>query len=190
MGRLYSEEARARSRLPVLTRAGDMAAVELAMLLLLGAAAALATLFLKPPLRIPGSSIVFGILPTALAVALGFGGARMPGAGATASLVLAGPLLDLALAAARSGWRLYVGFVLAGLVANLVAFAARAGFPALGHRSGGGGGGLPRGAGAGRALGGLGLRHALLTYAACGIVAGLLGAAAWFRFRPRATPGP
>ncbi len=207
------------SRLPPLTRTGDLAAAEIGTLLLLGAAAALATTFLKSPLRIPGSAILWSIFPTALAVALvrrrgagtlvsiaalattlglGFGGGRLPGAGATARLLLAGPLLDVALASARSGWRLYAGFVLAGLVGNLGAFLARAGLSALllhgagygPHHGGGGGGGLGGGAG----MGGRGLRYALLTYAVCGLVAGLLSAAAWFRLRPRllarATPSP
>jgi len=199
-----AQHARGASRLPALGGAGSMAALELATPLLLGAGAALATTFLRIPLRIPGSAIVFSIFPTALAVALvprrgagtlasaaalatlgalRLGGAALPGAGAAASLLLAGPLLDGARAGARAGWRLYAAFVLAGLIANLAAFAARAGIPALGIAGGGASHGLHRGAGGGSALGGLGLRHALLTYAACGLVAGLLSAAAWFRFR-------
>ncbi len=208
-----SVDAGRASRLPALGRPGDLAVVEVVTLLLLGAGAALATTFLKSPLRIPGSAILFSIFPTALAVALvprrgagklasmaalattlglGFAGTRIPGAGATASLVLAGPLLDVALAAARSGWRLYLGFVLSGLVANLGAFGARAGVLALvagggyghgAHR--GGGGGMGAGLGGGGGMGGQGLRHALLTYAVCGLAAGLLSAAAWFRLRPR-----
>ncbi len=209
------------SRLPPVTRAGELAAAEMATLLLLGAGAAVATTFFKSPLRIPGSAILWSIFPTALAVALvprrgagalasvaalattlglGFTGSRVPGAGATASLLLAGPLLDVALAAGRSGWRLYLGFVLAGLVSNLGALVARAGLAALllhgagyGPRHGGGGGGglgggMGGGLGGGGGMGGRGLGFALLTYAACGLAAGLLSAAAWFRFRPRLAP--
>ncbi len=216
-------DAHAATRLPPLTRTEHIAAAELATLLLLGAGAALATTFLKIPLRIPGSAIVFSIFPTALAVALvprrgagtlasgaalattlglGAAGVRIPGAGATASLLLAGPLLDVALAATRAGWRLYLGFVLVGLVANLGAFVARAGALALvlgargaagsGPHRGGGGGGGGSGMGGGAGMGGFGFRHALLTYAACGLVAGLLSAAAWFRFRavPAREPHP
>ncbi len=203
------------SRVPAIRGAGDVAAAEMATLLLLGAGAALATTFLKLPLRIPGSSIVWSIFPTALGIALvprrgagtimsatalvtilllGAAGVRVPGAGAAASLVLAGPLLDVALLAARTGWRLYAGFVLAGLVANLVAFAARGGIAGLllggagpgygpGSRHGGGmGGGMGGGLGHGA---GEALRFALLTYAACGLLAGLLSAGAWFHFRAR-----
>lgn len=217
-----SVDAGRASRLPALGRSGDLAAAEIATLLLLGAGAALATTFLKSPLRVPGSAILFSIFPTALAVALvprrgagtlvsiaalattlglGFGGVRVPGAGATASLVLAGPLLDVARAAAGAGWRLYLAFVVSGLVANLGAFVARAGVRALvfhagagyghgAHRGGGGGmgGGFGPGGGmGGGGMGGQGLRHALLTYAACGLAAGLLSAAAWFRLRPPST---
>ncbi len=46
------------------------------------------------------------------------------------------------------------------------------------------GAGLGGGAGG---MGGRGLRFALLTYALCGLVAGLLSAATWFRLRPRPT---
>ncbi len=206
------------SRLPPLTRPGDVAAAEVATLLLLGAAAALATTFFKSPLRIPGSAILWSIFPTALAVALvrrrgagtlasvaalattlglGFAGVRTPGAGATGSLLLTGPLLDVALAAGRSGWRLYAGFVRAGLLSTLGAFVARAGLAALllhgaaygpRHGGGGGGGGMGGGLGGGAGMGGRGLRYALLTYAVCGLAAGLLSAAAWFRFRPRPAP--
>ena len=212
-------------RVPAIHGTGDVAAAELATLLLLGAGAALATTFFKLPLRIPGSAIVWSIFPTALGIALvprrgagtiisatalatilalGAGGARTPGPGAAASLTLAGPLLDVALLAARTGWRLYAGFVLAGLVANLIAFAARGGIPGIsrgaatagggygggpgGGLGGGGGHGLHRGLGAGPgagAMGGHGLRYALLTYAACGLLAGLLSAVAWFQLQAR-----
>lgn len=223
--------ASGHSRLPALTRAGDVALAELAVLLLLGAAAAAANFYLRTPFRVPGSSILFTIFPLAAGVALVprrgagttvsaaalastgaalLGGVTSPGPGAITSMAITGPLLDLAIAGARSGWRLYGGFVLAALSANLLALAARAGTAALGLRpagagghgggglatgiaasagpgSGGGhGGGLHRGMGlGGGAFSGPWLRHALLTYAIAGVVAGLVSAVAWFHFRGR-----
>src|SRR5262249_31817818 len=111
---------------------------------------------------------------SALATALLAGVARGSGAGAGAltSLCLTGPLLDLALWGAQRGWRLYLGFVLAGLGSNLVALAVRGGLKALVPGSGG------RPAAQWWA-------SAPLTYPACGILAGLLRPRVWFRLRGR-----
>src|SRR5262249_44745800 len=119
-------------------------ALEVALLVGLGAAAALATTLLDFSLRIPGHAILRSVFPmalgmalvprrlagtvmgaSALATALVVGAARGggPGAGALTSLCLTGPLLDLVLWGADRGWRLYLGFVLAGLGSNLVSLA-------------------------------------------------------------------
>jgi hypothetical protein len=68
----------------------------------------------------------------------------------------------------RPGWRLYLGFTLAGLVTNLVALAVRAGTKALGWEHAGTRQ-LPEW-----------WPEAVGTYAACGLVAGLLSALFWF----------
>jgi hypothetical protein len=101
------------------------------------------------------------------------------GVGAATSLLITGFLLDLALYNARPGWVVYLRLVLAALAANLVAFAIRAAAKALGFGGGGGGGG-------GKSLEQWGL-WALVTYPVCGGLAGLLSAAVWFRFAPRAS---
>jgi len=180
------------SRLPVLTHEGEQVrAAEIAVLLGAGACAAVATVLLDMGLRIPGNAIVRAVFPMALGLALAprrMGGTVMGvgalgtamaiqaaslgkfGLGAITGLLLIGPLLDLVLSRFRSGWRLYLGFALAGLGANAAAFAAR--FVAKS-------GGLER----------LGARslvdwkpQAMVTYAVCGLLAGLISAAIWFRF--------
>ena len=93
------------------------------------------------------------------------------GAGSLTSLALTGPLLDLALVGARRGWRLYLGFVLAGIASNLVALGFRGGLKALTGDMGGG------------RLMGEWWHQAYLTYPVCGLLAGLLSAAVWFRLR-------
>src|SRR5262245_53650911 len=76
-----------------------------------------------------GSCLGLGALATALTLR-GLGQAHM-GVGAVTSLVATGPLLDLALLGARSGWRLYLGFVAAGVASNLAALLVRGGFKEL-----------------------------------------------------------
>ena len=188
------------ARVPMLTRAGRaLSMVELAALLLLGAGAA-ALSFALPDFRlgIPGNAILRSVFPMALGLALvprRLGGCVMGasalatslvlhgsgvagvGVAAMTSLSLTGPMLDLALWRARGGWRLYLGFVLAGLGSNLVAFAVRAGALWLGLQFSGGGGGFAN-------------RFALacFTYPACGLAAGLISAMVWFHFRRRQPP--
>ena len=70
---------------------------------------------------------------------LGLAGVHLPGPGALTSLVLTGPMLDLALRWSRPGWRLYAGFVLAGALTNIGAFLARGGFKYFGLGGLGGG---------------------------------------------------
>jgi hypothetical protein len=60
--------------------------------------------------------------------AAGFGGF---GAGAMASLGLAGPLMDVALLWAGGNWQLYVAMVLSSLGSNLIALLVRGGPKAL-----------------------------------------------------------
>ncbi|MFH1268428.1 MAG: hypothetical protein ABIK89_22125, partial [Planctomycetota bacterium] len=89
--------------------------------------------------------------------------------GALTSLTLTGPLLDLSLRHARAGWRLYAGFAMAGLAANLVAFVMRGGAKLLGLEH-------------------LGARpfsewmlHASFSYLVCGLLAGLVSGVIWFQ---------
>jgi hypothetical protein len=182
------------SRLPVV--AGDQASLRVwqwAALVGAGAAAALASTFLDFGLRIPGHAIlravfpmacglaavprrgsgaVMGVSALATALLLRAGGSPL-GVGAATSLALTGPLLDLALWRARSGWRLYLGFAAAGLAANLAAFAVRAGSKSMGleHL-------------AARPLAAW-WSPALVSYIVCGLAAGLVSALVWFRFSAR-----
>ena len=173
-------------------RVNDKAAVQIGALVLLGAGAALASGLLDFRLRIPGHAILRSVFPMALGLALvpvrkggtlmgvsALGTALMMracgvgsfGAGSFASLALTGPFLDLALIGARRGWRLYLGFVLAGLASNLAALCLRGGMKAV------------TGDMAGGRLMGEWWHEASLTYPVCGLLAGLLSAAVWFRLR-------
>jgi hypothetical protein len=181
------------SRVPSLASgAGQMRVVELTVLVLAGAVAALLTNLLRLRLGIPGSSIVFAVLPMAFGFAVvprrGAGtvmaggaflttailrlvGARLDGVGALTSLLLTGPMLDLALRWAHRGWQLYGGFIVACAVSNAVAFLVRGAAKVVG-----GGGGLPLD---------LWWSRAIMTHAASGVVAGLISALAWFQFHAR-----
>lgn len=201
------------ARVPSLTAPDSqrVRAAELAVLVLAGTAAALLTNLARFRMGIPGSSIVFAVFPMALGFALvprrGAGsvmaagaiattgvlwlvGVRLDGVGAQSSLLATGPLLDLALRWAERGWRLYAAFVLACAASNALAFVVRAsaklyGFGGGGRGrggGGGGGGGLGGGLGGGRPFDDW-LPQAVWTYAAAGIVAGLVSAVVWFHFR-------
>jgi hypothetical protein len=178
------------SRLRTLVRGGERATwVELATLTALGLCAALASTLLDFKLRIPGHAILRAIVPMSLGLALvprHYAGSVMTatallgvlglsawgmshgGSGAWTSLLLTGPMLDVAARGARPGWRLYLGFSLAGLASNLVALTVRAGTKVLGWEHGGN---RPFQEWWPQAIG---------TYAACGLVAGLLSALFWF----------
>jgi hypothetical protein len=201
------------ARLPSLAQPRQrISAAELLLLLTCGAAAAASAAFVKLSLGIPGSSIVLTALPMALGMSLAprrlagsvmsagalgasvllmqTAGARF-GSGAFASLLLLGPMMDVALritygcalprlrfARAQTGWRVYAALVLAGIGANLMALASRAAPKLLGLD-------LP------------GTRpfdswwlQASVTYTLSGVVAGLLGALCWFHFNDRAARGP
>lgn len=183
----------ADSRVRAIGRPGDrVSTLEVATLVLLGVTAAVMSGYVRIGLRIPGHSIVLAVLPMAFGFAvvprqlagtamsasavltaalLSASGVRYFGVGAMASITAIGPLLDLALARARGGWRLYLGFVLAGLAANMVAFSVR------------GGSKLIHVEGLGRRLFTDWLSQAAVTYVLAGAIAGLLSAACWFRMR-------
>ena len=185
----------AAARIPPITRFRErISTAELLLLFLCGAAAASTTGFIRLGLRIPGNAIILAVIPMVLGLALAprrlagfimsagaFGtasafnlaGLAHYGSGSIISLCLVGPVMDLALARARSGWRLYLGFMLAGISANLLALASRAASKLLG-------------------LDIAGLRpfgdwwsQAALTYTLCGAVAGLIGAVCCFHLRGR-----
>ena len=152
--------------------AGDGARTqELAILIGLGVVAALATSVAASFIRLPGHAILRGTLPLILGVsfvprrtagsvmsaaaaatfgALRLGGMGLPNPAAWVGLLCLGPAIDLATASATSGWKLYARFAAAGLLANLVAFAARM---ALGQAIVGAAVRIP-GSGGGNGLGG------------------------------------
>lgn len=175
--------------------AAPISLLEAATLLLSGIAASALTNLLRLHLGIPGSSIVYAAFPLALGFALvprrgagsvmtasallanlafALAGARLDGVGAQTSLLLTGPLLDLALYRSGSGWRLYAAFIAACTASNGLAFLVRGAARALGMR--------------GASMGGGGLTtwwsHAIWTYALAGLLAGLISVAAWFQLRP------
>jgi len=171
---------------------GHVSALEVAALVLLGVTAAVTSAYVQIGLRIPGHSIVMAVLPMAFGFAvvprqlagtamstsamltaalLTASGAHHFGVGALASLTAVGPLLDLALARARGGWRLYLGFVLAGLFANVLAFSVRGGSKLLQLDA------------PGTRVFSDWLSQAAVTYVLSGALAGLLSAACWFRMR-------
>lgn len=186
------------TRVPFVRPLGErISRAEVITLLCAGAAAAAMTGLIRLGLRLPGNSIVFAVLPIALGFALvprrragvimaggafstagvlSMTGLAHYGTGAMTSLCLIGPLMDLALAGAGSGWRLYVGLVAAGVAGNLAAF-------------------LQRGASKVLLLDGAGTRpfatwwpQASVTYTVCGAAAGLLAAMLWFKLRRNSPP--
>jgi hypothetical protein len=182
-GRIQSE-TRIRERISV---------SEILALLFCGAVSASLIAFVRLGLRIPGHSIVLSMLPMVFGLALaprrfsGFimsagalvtasaytgAGFAQYGAGAFVSLCLLGPMMDLALTKVRSGWRLYSGLVLAGIVTNLMALGSRSTSKLLGLDPGT------------RPFGSW-WSQAVLTYSLCGAVAGLIGAICFFHFHNR-----
>ncbi len=178
------------TRLPWLGRAEQaLPVLEFAALLLFGAMAASATVLWDWSLRVPGHAILRAVFPmvTGLAlvprrgagtvmglgalltlVAMQVGGYAVPGWGATTSLLLTGPMMDLALWSAKPGRRIYLSFALAGFATNFVAFVIR-GVPKYFGMGGGGG----------RSFAGW-WPEAIVTYSLCGVLAGVISAAVWF----------
>jgi hypothetical protein len=186
-------------RLPSLARTKErVSATEWLLLLACGAAAAGVVGFLKLSLRIPGHSIVLAALPMVFGMSLAprrLAGSVMSagalgstwllsaagadyGAGATVSLLLLGPMMDVALSRVQSGRRLYAALVLSGVATNLLALGSRAGAKVLGLDLAGA-----------RPFDSWWLQ-ASLTYTLSGAVAGLLGALCWFHFNDRASRRP
>jgi hypothetical protein len=205
----------ALSRMPSLALPGRrVAAIEIALLILFGCGAAAMSLLPDYHLRIPGHAILRSVFPMALGLALvprrsggiimgasalvtalsfksaGFAGF---GWGAVTSLCLTGPLLDLALRWAGRGWHFYFGIISAGLCSNLAALLVRGllmyyGFGGGGAGGGGGGGGVGVGGGGGGRVFEEWWLQAGITYPVCGILAGLISAFFWFKFRTPRTP--
>src|SRR6187401_1390403 len=179
------------ARFPPLARPlHRISAIECLLLLSCGASSAAAIAFIKLSLGIPGHSIVLAALPMVLGLSLAprrfsgslmsigalgtawsltqFGGVRF-GSGAFASLLLLGPIMDVAMSRARSGWRVYASLVAAGVVTNILAL----GFDLPGARP----------------FDSWWLQ-ASITYTLSGVAAGLLGAFCWFQFNDRNGHGP
>jgi hypothetical protein len=185
----------AAGRIPSIARVRErISTSEMLLLLACGAASASAIGFIRLGLRLPGHSIVLAMVPMALGLALAprhFSGFIMSagafgtaaafsmagvahfGAGAFVSLCLMGPIMDLVLTKARSGWRLYLGMVLAGISTNLLALASRSTSKLLGLDI------------AGMRPFGTWWSQAAVTYSLCGAVAGLIGALCFFHLRNR-----
>jgi len=183
------------SRLPVWSRSTRVSAAELGLLLACGALAAMAVAALQQVrFQVPGHAILRGVIPMALGLALvprrSAGTAMSVGAGVTAafitlggfgriqapamlSVLLLGPVLDLALAGQPTAWRLYARFIVAAVAANVLAFGLRFALALAGWQLGGG----------------AGFRSfwpvALMWFVICGAIAGLVSAALWFRLSSR-----
>lgn len=181
---------RRASRVTALLPAERPLVADLLVAMVAGVLAACTVALVDLNLRMPGHAILKAVFP----IALGF--AFVPrratglvmmvsalaslfalrwsfqlgvGIGATTSLLALGPLLDLLLWRAQQGPWLSMRFALAGLLANLAAFALRGG---------------------GKVWGEIGLRPleqwltvAPWTYALCGLVAGLISGLCFFHMR-------
>jgi hypothetical protein len=188
------------ARFPSLARTRDrVSAIELLLLLSCGAAAAMAVAYVKLSLRIPGHSIVLAALPMVLGLSLApyrlagsvmsagavgtawlltaTGGASF-GAGSSVSLLLIGPMMDVAVRQARGGRRVYAALVLSGVATNLLALGSRAAFKVLSLDLADA-----------RPFDSWWLQ-ASVTYTLSGVVAGLLGALCWFHFNDRSNGEP
>jgi hypothetical protein len=218
-------ELRPLSRVAVADPA-EQAAWEAAVLLLSGVGAACCVQFMDLDLRLPGHAILRTVIPLTLGFALAprrMAGVAMSlsaaattgglwaagfdhgGFGAMTSLLLCGPIFDVALWRAKSGWSVYLRCAAAGLAVNMIALAVRASdklilqgaLRGMGRGAGtGGGGGRGLGSGVGVGRGGSVAREfsdwwptALPTYAAFGLLAGLVMALLLFRWAPRQRPG-
>lgn len=184
---------------PLVGSRSRISAAELSLLLTCGASAAAALAFVNLSLGIPGHSIVLVALPMALGLSLAprrLAGSVMSacalgtawllsaaggvgyGSGSFVSLWLLGPMMDVALLRARSGWRAYAALVLSGVATNLLALGSRAAFKLLGLDLAGA-----------RPFDSWWLQ-ASITYTLSGVVAGVLGALCWFYFHERTVREP
>ena len=178
---------------PVSSSARRVSVVDLAVLAGCGALAALAVTYVKLGLRIPGHSIVLAALPMAAGLALAprrfagtamsagalgatwltsLGGAQF-GSGATTSLLLLGPMIDVALLRGSRGWWQYGALVLAGVATSALALGSRAMPKILGID-------VPDG----RPFDDW-WTQAMVTYSLSGLMAGVLFALAWFQAAKR-----
>ena len=177
-----------------------ISSAELLTLVAAGAIAAGVVAFVHLQLRMPGSAILKATLPIVAGVALvprrgagtiaslsgmatagillALGAGRLPGA-ALSSLIAIGPAIDLAMGGAgRAGWRIYIRFAAAGLAANLMAFGVRWGSSLLEADA------MPP-----RMMRQIGW-NALLSFALCGLLAGLVSAAVCFKARSQHNDHP
>ncbi len=183
----------ASGRIPAMTRIRErISAAEVLLLIFCGAAAAAASGFIRLGLRLPGHAIVLSMVPMALGLALAprrfsgcimsagalgtalafsFAGLTHYGSGASVSLCLMGPMMDLAVAKVRSGWRLYLALMLAGIGTNLLALASRSVSKLLGLDL------------ASMRPFGTWWTQAIVTYSISGAAAGLIGALCFFHLR-------
>jgi hypothetical protein len=179
---------------PLSVPTDKLGGIELFALIIAGTLATLAIAFIPLQLRVPGHAILKATLPIVLGVALvprPFAGtisglAAMGSVGtllamgtatfqpaAVMALVAIGPAIDLALYRTRTGGRsLYLRFAAAGLLANLFAFAVRWGMAWLELD------------GSAHTMQRIGI-WALLSFAACGVAAGLVSAVICFRSQSR-----
>jgi len=185
------------SRLQRINRTHDtISALEWLTLIGVGIIAAAISVSVNLHLGIPGHAILKVVFPIAAGLALvprrgagsvigvsaiitatslrfaGFGGSGL-GMGAFTSLIVIGPILDFSLSRARSCRSVYLGFMLAGFIANLSAFLVRGSFKLLGLEHVGG-----------RPLS-LWLSQSVVTYTLSGLAAGFISALVWFCARPQ-----
>lgn len=176
-------------RFPSIARLREKISVsEVVLLLLFGAASAATVGFLRTGFRFPGNAILWAMLPMVMGLAVaprrnagfvmgigalgtasffGLSGLAHYGSGASVSLCLLGPVLDLALTKAKGGLRLYISLITAGIVTNLLALFSR-------------GAGKLLGLDAGTRPFGTWYLQASLTYTLCGAIAGLIAAFCFF----------
>ena len=146
-------EVRHASRLTTWLPSDRVAVADYALALVAGLTAACAVALIDLAIRVPRHAILKATLPIAAGFALAprrfAGGAMATGAigglwglnalfglgigmGATTSLVVLGPLMELMFWGSRAGWPLYLRLAGAGVLANLCAFAIRGGGKATG----------------------------------------------------------
>ncbi|WP_166827313.1 hypothetical protein [Thalassoroseus pseudoceratinae] len=162
------------------------------MLVGFGVFAATFTILADFSLKLPGHAILRVALPFACGLALvprhgagsimGLGallgagawigiGHRELGPGATTSLLLTGPILDLMLRRTKPNQSLYWRMAMAGLLANAGAFFVRGAVKWV------------ESPGAGKPIFAIWSGKALVTYSLCGLIAGLISAFLVFRWR-------